>query len=176
MLFEIRAHCSIDFFLRQGTMYLTNITVGNPPQHVRLIIDTGSSDTWCNTNSSDFCSQNPSYCEQFGTYNANSSSTYKYLNSDLELAYVDGSSAHGDFVSDNLEIGGKTLPNFEFGAAYTSSSIGKLVLHTDAFIIIMLISLFPFGVKASLDLDMSGMKPPRGNTQIYPRPWSTTGL
>jgi hypothetical protein len=114
----------IDFFIHQGTMYLTNITLGSPPQQARLIVDTGSSDTWCNTNSSDLCSQDPSLCQQLGTYNANSSSTYKYLNSDFELAYVDGSSAQGNYVSDNLTIGGKTLPGFEFGVAYTSSSIG----------------------------------------------------
>ncbi|CRG91008.1 aspartic-type endopeptidase (OpsB), putative [Talaromyces islandicus] len=111
-----------------GTMYLTNITLGSPPQRARLIIDTGSSDMWCNTKSSDLCLQDPSSCEQLGTYNANSSSTYKYLNSNFALAYVDGTSAQGDFVSDNLNIGGKTLPSFEFGVAYTSSSIGVLGL------------------------------------------------
>ncbi|QKX54358.1 uncharacterized protein TRUGW13939_01444 [Talaromyces rugulosus] len=111
-----------------GTMYLTNMTLGSPPQRVRLIVDTGSSDTWCNTNSSDLCSQEPGICYQLGTYNANSSSTYKYLNSGFELAYVDGTSAQGDYVSDNLTIGGKTLPGFEFGVAYTSSSTGVLGL------------------------------------------------
>lgn len=121
---KVNVDVDINLFVYQGTMYLTNITIGNPPQPARLIIDTGSSDTWCNTNSSDLCSQDPSTCQQFGTYNANSSSTYKYLNSDFQLAYVDGTSAKGDYVSDNLVIGGKTVPGFEFGVAYTSSSIG----------------------------------------------------
>lgn len=121
---KVNGHVDINLLVYQGTMYLTNITLGSPPQRARLIIDTGSSDTWCNTDSSDLCSQDASTCKQFGTYNANSSSSYKYLNSDFQLAYVDGTSAQGDYVSDDLTIGGKTVPGFEFGVAYTSSSIG----------------------------------------------------
>lgn len=157
-------------------MYLTNITLGSPPQQVRLIIDTGSSDTWCNTDFSDLCSQEPGSCEQLGTYNANSSSTYKYLNSDFALAYVDGTSAKGDFVSDNLTIGGKSVPTFEFGVAYASSSIGLLVYTAD---VQCCHANITFCQKVSLVLDMSEMKPPgsqnRETIQIYPKQWLTTG-
>ena len=57
-----------------------------------------------------------------GTYNANSSSTYKYLNSDFSVSYVDGSGAAGDYGTDILKIGGQTLAGLQFGLGYESTS------------------------------------------------------
>ncbi|KAH8703177.1 aspartic peptidase domain-containing protein, partial [Talaromyces proteolyticus] len=111
-----------------GNMYLCNVSLGNPAQHLRLILDTGSSDLFCNSASSDLCSSDSSlYCE-LGTYNASSSSSYKHVNSNFGISYYDGSSASGDYVRDILTIGGATVPNFEFAVAESSSSPGVIGL------------------------------------------------
>ncbi|KAH8689716.1 putative aspartic-type endopeptidase [Talaromyces proteolyticus] len=107
----------------EETLYFSNITLGTPAQKLRLTLDTGSSDLWCNTASSSFCSKKNSECSISGTYDANSSSTYKYLSSDFNISYVDGSGASGDYVTDTLSIGGVSLTSFQFGIGYTSDSI-----------------------------------------------------
>src|SRR2546423_1866773 len=85
-------------------------------------IDTGSSDLWCNSASSSLCRQRPDPCTASGTYDSSSSSTYKFVNSDFNISYVDGSGASGDYVTDTLSIGGQTLSNFQFGVGKESSS------------------------------------------------------
>lgn len=89
---------------------------------MRLHIDTGSSDLWANVESSEICADQGSPCSGGGTYDANSSSTYKYLNSDFNVSYVDGSGAVGDYGTDTLRIGGYTLTGLQFGIGYESSS------------------------------------------------------
>lgn len=85
-------------------------------------IDTGSSDLWCNTASSALCTANPDPCTASGTYDSSSSSTYKFLNSDFNISYVDGTAASGDYATDTLSIGGQTLSDFQFGIGLVSSS------------------------------------------------------
>ena len=57
-----------------------------------------------------------------GTYDANSSSTYKFVNSDFNVSYEDGSGAAGDYATDTLSIGGQTLTGLQFGIGYESTS------------------------------------------------------
>jgi hypothetical protein len=104
-------------------MYLVNITVGTPPQSVRLRLDTSSSDLWVNTPTSALCAGNASLCSFGGTYTANSSSTYSYVSSDFNLSFVDGTGTSGDYVLDTITIGSATVPSLQFGIGYTSSII-----------------------------------------------------
>ncbi|KAJ9198492.1 hypothetical protein DTO027B5_2755 [Paecilomyces variotii] len=106
----------------EETLYFANISLGTPAQHVRLTIDTGSSDLWVNTAQSSLCSERAKPCAISGTYDANSSSTYKIVSSDFNISYVDGSASTGDYVTDTVQIGGATLKNFQFGVGYVSSS------------------------------------------------------
>ncbi|MCJ1458387.1 hypothetical protein MMC28_008759 [Mycoblastus sanguinarius] len=107
----------------EETLYFANVSIGTPAQNLRLHIDTGSSDMWANTKTSDICTyRGENLCANAGTYNANSSSTYKYVSSDFNVSYVDGSGASGDYATDNLSIGGKTLTSIQFGIGYSSSS------------------------------------------------------
>ena len=84
-----------------------------------------------NSASSDLCSDPSSTsqigsdgipCSTSGTYNANDSSTYKYINSDFKISYADQTGAEGDYVSDTLKIGGATLNNLQMGVGYRSTS------------------------------------------------------
>ena len=106
----------------EETLYFANVSLGTPAQNLRLHIDTGSSDLWANTKSSQACSSRGNPCSNAGTYDANSSSTYKFISNDFDVSYVDGSGASGDYATDTLSIGGKTLKALQFGIGYESNS------------------------------------------------------
>ena len=106
----------------EGTLYFANVSLGTPAQSLRLHMDTGSSDLWANAKSSQICSYRGDPCSKSGTYDANSSSTYKFVSNDFNVSYVDGSGASGDYATDILGIGGKTLKGLQFGIGYESTS------------------------------------------------------
>ncbi|KAL6719599.1 hypothetical protein ACLMJK_001519 [Lecanora helva] len=106
----------------EKTLYFANVSLGTPAQDFRLHIDTGSSDLWTNSKSSRICSHRGDLCSTSGTYDTNSSSTYNFVSSDFDVSYVDGSGASGDYATDTLSIGGKTLKDFQFGIGYDSTS------------------------------------------------------
>ena len=102
--------------------YSANLTLGTPPQELRVRIDTGCSDLWVNTISSRLCRLRVDPCSDSGTYQANSSSTYNFVSDDFNVTYVDGTAALGDYVKDTLNIGGESLKDFQFGVGYRSGS------------------------------------------------------
>lgn len=77
---------------------------------------------WANAKSSQICTYKENPCAGSGTYNANSSSTYKYVSSNFNVSYADGSGASGDYVTDTLSIGGKSITGLQYGVGYDSSS------------------------------------------------------
>ncbi|RDA91499.1 putative aspartyl protease [Ophiocordyceps camponoti-saundersi (nom. inval.)] len=103
-------------------LYTIDIGIGNPPQPISALIDTGSSDALINTNVSQLCEQSSRPCAPSGTYNANASSTSQYINSLFNISYVDGSGAAGDFVADDVRISGQQVRGVQIGVAYKSSS------------------------------------------------------
>ena len=105
----------------EETLYFADCTLGTPAQSLRLHIDTGSSDLWVNSPNSTFCESARNACAG-GTYDSSSSSSYKYVNSDFNISYVDGTGAVGDYVSDTLTIGSISLTDFQFGVGFESSS------------------------------------------------------
>lgn len=109
-----------------GSLYYANVTVGTPGQLVQLQIDTGSSDVWMTDHNARFC-RNQDNCVG-GTFNPKSSSTFhEVAPGGFNITYVDGSSSVGDFISDDLEIGGVTLNNLQMGLAL-STSIGTGII------------------------------------------------
>ncbi|KAF2427117.1 acid protease [Tothia fuscella] len=106
----------------EDTLYFANVTLGTPGQRLRLDIDTGSSDLWTNSANSDLCQSRDGDCESSGTYNANASKTYTYVNSDFQIQYADNSYAIGDYGKDNLDLGGTTITGVQFGIGYNSTS------------------------------------------------------
>jgi len=113
----------------EETLYFMNITIGTPGQDLRMHIDTGSSDLWVNTPSSNICEGTGQYaqynydiCADSGTYRPNKSSTYEYVNNDFNISYVDGTGASGDYVKDVVRFGGVSLEGQQFAIGYTSSS------------------------------------------------------
>ncbi|KAF2478926.1 aspartic peptidase domain-containing protein [Neohortaea acidophila] len=110
----------------EETLYFMDVSIGTPAQAMKLHIDTGSSDLWTNVANSAYCESSANTCLG-GTYNANDSSTYKYLNSDFNITYVDGSGAVGDYVEDTVQFSGVTLKEQVFGIGYQSSSQEGLI-------------------------------------------------
>jgi hypothetical protein len=104
------------------TLYFANASVGTPAQNFRLHIDTGSSDLWVNAKNSQLCRSGGNQCGDSGTYNANDSSTYQYVNGAFNISYVDGSGASGDYVKDTFRFGGQAIKNLQFGIGYVSTS------------------------------------------------------
>ena len=106
----------------EQTLYFANASLGTPAQPLRLHLDTGSSDLWANSPISVLCRGRNNDCSVSGTYNANSSSTYSYVNSVFNISYVDGSGASGDYATDTLTFGGERLDGLQFGVGYRSTS------------------------------------------------------
>lgn len=106
----------------EETLYFMNATIGTPEQSFQLHLDTGSSDLWVNVADSRLCQYRGDPCAISGTYSANDSSTYNYVNSNFNISYVDGSGSSGDYVTDTVKIGDITLENQQFGVGYQSSS------------------------------------------------------
>jgi hypothetical protein len=114
-------------FDNEQTLYFANVSLGTPAQNLRLQIDTGSSDLWANANSAQICSYGGDHCSDLGTYDANSSSTYEYVSNQFNVSYIDGSGASGDYATDTLSIGGKTLEALQFGIGYRSKSLSGIL-------------------------------------------------
>ena len=106
----------------EATLYYANVSIGTPAQDLSLHIDTGSSDLWTNVASSEICAYRGDPCSSAGTYNANSSSTYKFVNSDFNVSYADGSGAAGDYATDTVSIGGQSITSLQFGIGYNSTT------------------------------------------------------
>ncbi|USW57171.1 Putative aspartic peptidase A1 family, aspartic peptidase domain superfamily [Septoria linicola] len=102
-------------------LYYMNITVGTPEQRFEVHLDTGSSDLWLNTASSRYCQSSADPCIS-GTYDANRSSTYSYVNSGFEISYADGSGSQGDYVTDTVRFAGVSLQDQRFGIGYQSTT------------------------------------------------------
>ena len=107
----------------EATLYFANISLGTPTQSFQIAIDTGSSDIWINSASSGLCRQYSQECSLSGTYNANRSSTYDYINSAFYIKYADGSYAQGDYARETLRIGDAIIRNVPFGIGYQSTSL-----------------------------------------------------
>lgn len=75
-----------------------------------------------NAVNSRLCSEQGNQCGDSGTYSANDSSTYEFVNNAFNISYVDGSGAAGDYATDTFRFGGQTIKDMQFGIGYVSSS------------------------------------------------------
>ncbi|KAL4899284.1 hypothetical protein BDW74DRAFT_163841 [Aspergillus multicolor] len=117
-----RDHTVSQLIDNEETLYFCNLTIGTPEQSLRLILDTGSSDLWCNAANSTLCSSSKDPCRISGSFNADASSSFSYLSSAFNITYADGTGAAGDYATDTVHVGDATITDFQFGIGYTSSS------------------------------------------------------
>lgn len=104
----------------EDILYLINITIGTPPQLFSLQIDTGSSDTWVPSRSSDVCQEDPRSCG-LGSFVSTASKTYKLVGRDaFQIEYQDGSQIEGDYFNDTVILGNNSLTSMQLGLARTA--------------------------------------------------------
>ncbi|KAL1836598.1 hypothetical protein VTJ49DRAFT_4887 [Mycothermus thermophilus] len=98
-----------------GGGYYVQVGVGNPPQNLTMLLDTGSSDSWVLGHDADICNS-PDLQAIHGlgpcidTFNPSKSSTTHMIKRDgFRITYLDGRSASGHYISDDFSIGGATV-------------------------------------------------------------------
>jgi len=103
-----------------GGGYYCEVAVGSPPQNVTMVLDTGSSDAWVLSPKADLCT-NPRLQDEFqdscgDTFDHTKSSTYELVETDgFSIAYLDGGTAEGDYISDDFRIAGTTIKALQMG-------------------------------------------------------------
>lgn len=86
-------------------------------------LDTGSSDIWVESASSDLCRQSDDPCKITGTFNKEESSTYQRVSGDFQISYVDGEYAQGDYGQDVFHVGDNvSVKSVQFGIGLESTS------------------------------------------------------
>ncbi|KAE8448981.1 hypothetical protein EG329_008569 [Mollisiaceae sp. DMI_Dod_QoI] len=121
-----------------GGDYIAQVSVGTPPQTQTLAIDTGSSDVWLMSSTADICTD-PDLQDEVGTggcastFDSSKSSSFKVVDAnEFSIQYADSSGAAGDYITDNLSIGGATIKALEMGLAYNATlSTGLLGIGYD---------------------------------------------
>ncbi|KAM3463317.1 hypothetical protein MY5147_002602 [Beauveria neobassiana] len=91
-------------------LYLADIQIGNPPQTVKMALDTGSSDVWVQSTDTKYrVNRNGPYAPQ---YRPKDSHTSSLLNeSRWDVQYLDGTSAYGIVYQDTIRFGNIEVVN-----------------------------------------------------------------
>ena len=93
----------------KNSQYVGTIAVGNPPQKIDVIFDTGSSNFWITSKD---C-RDPG-CLIQKSFNGKISSTYKKLGTRVEVEFGSGK-VEGVFCKDTVHFGPLNIDNQEFG-------------------------------------------------------------
>jgi hypothetical protein len=93
----------------KNSQYIGNIEVGNPPQLIDVIFDTGSSNFWI---TSKRCPDEG--CIIHKQFDDTQSTSYHKLDTRVEVEFGSGT-VEGSFCKDNVKIGNLVIPNQEFG-------------------------------------------------------------
>jgi hypothetical protein len=92
-------------------LYWANFTLGNPPQELSAVIDTGSSDLVILTNEIENCEKGR--CRG-GVFNTEKSKTFEWSEQRVSGSYGSGESWKGNYANDTLAFGDTTLESFQF--------------------------------------------------------------
>ncbi|KAK9452853.1 acid protease [Dipodascopsis uninucleata] len=109
-------------------LYYVNVSIGTPPQPVRLHIDTGSSDMWIQSMYNELCYEGVDPCLKTGTFDPDSSTTYMTTDEDgFLISYGDYTYARGDFAKDAVHIGGITIQNMTMGVVTSGNTTNGIM-------------------------------------------------
>ncbi|KAF4345982.1 aspartyl ase SAP3 precursor [Fusarium beomiforme] len=107
-----------------GGGYYAEFQIGTPGQNISFQLDTGSSDTWLNSDDTDLCKSKAKQ-ENIGpcmtTFKPDKSSTFKLVDRDgFDIAYLDSREISGDYFNDTVTIDGKSIKQQRLGLASES--------------------------------------------------------
>jgi len=105
-----------------NTQYSGEIEVGAPPQKIRVIFDTGSSNLWVPSGRKLEEAQMLSSHQGFFT---KESETFHFHNQEFNIAYGSGPVA-GWYCGDSIQIGDLKLPNFTFAIVDNFQGLGSI--------------------------------------------------
>jgi hypothetical protein len=107
---------------QNSELYFVNVSIGTPPQTMRLSVSPFVADTYVNTAANPVCSTAASACSNYSVYDPSSSSSYNFLSTGFHFNYVDGSGVSGDYATDTFSINGVTLNGLQFAVANRKAS------------------------------------------------------
>ncbi|PHH92012.1 hypothetical protein CDD83_9380 [Cordyceps sp. RAO-2017] len=108
-----------DLMNRADVAYYVELRIGNPGQDVRVQLDTGSFELWCNPTCTGQVGQNGNFCRGSGRYDSGQSSTATVTSEKKSLKYGIGS-ANVTYVRDTISIPGSSaapMRDVQFGVA-----------------------------------------------------------
>lgn len=128
----------------KNSQYVGTINIGNPPQSIEVIFDTGSSNFWI---TSSRCTD-PG-CVVHKSYDANKSITHEKVGTRVEVEFGSGL-IEGVFCKDTVQFGHLVIPQQEFGEIEKEKGdifvklkfSGKINLFNDILIIIKFFFIF----------------------------------
>ncbi len=110
-LVQLQSEASLKVALKNfaNTQFVGSVGVGNPPQFLDVIFDTGSANFWVN---SKLCDDDS--CLEHASYDHNRSSDYKTLGYYLEVQFGTGG-LNGQINEDSVSLGGVQIKNQPVG-------------------------------------------------------------
>lgn len=109
----------MDAISNQRYFYLTEADIGTPPQKLDLLLDTGSSDTWLFTASTQVQGNDNG---KTTTFDQSQSSTFKSNGTNWNIQYGKGE-ASGAWGTDKFKIGSASLKSLSIGLAQKVNQI-----------------------------------------------------
>ncbi|KAK3941357.1 vacuolar protease [Diplogelasinospora grovesii] len=108
---EVKGNHPVPISNFMNAQYFSEITIGNPPQSFKVVLDTGSSNLWVPSSE---CGSIACYLHK--KYDSSASSTHQKNGSSFEITY--GSGSLSGFVSnDNVRIGDIEIKGQDFAEA-----------------------------------------------------------
>ncbi|KAL6857867.1 hypothetical protein ACO1O0_005310 [Amphichorda felina] len=105
--------------------YYSEFDIGTPPQRISFQLDTGSSDTWVNSDESDLCSDMEAqratglFCGE--TFDSEKSKTFELVDRNgFNITYLDTRNIQGDYFEDTVTIGDVKVKKQQLGLALKS--------------------------------------------------------
>jgi hypothetical protein len=106
----------------QDAQYYGSVSVGNPPQEVRVVYDTGSSNLWVNNIPTSWWKK---LLPHHNMYDHSKSSTYVANGTKFNIAYGSGP-VSGFYSKDTVTVGDVALPSYTFAEVDNVKGLGMM--------------------------------------------------
>ena len=124
--FREKIRANLSFEPQQLFLYTTTALVGQPPQSISFLVDTGSAQLSIIDGNSPFC-KTKTYdikeCKAFGAFDSGRSQTFEPIdNSFFDTIFVDNQHISGIHATETMTFNGLTLEKYVFDFALTANT------------------------------------------------------